>query len=73
MAEGRTRDAWRRCSSVLAAIFEVHRDRKKRSRPFRPEEFDPFVARNRKCKMTIAELKPMLAGLMGIEPPAPTT
>lgn len=67
MAEGRTREAWTRTSSALAAIFEVHRDRRKRGRPFRPEEFDPFVARKKRFRMTVKELTPMLASLMGIE------
>ncbi len=67
MARGRTREAWSRCSSVLAAMFEVHRDRKRRSRPFRPEEFDPFGVRRKRVRMPVSELTPMLASLMGIE------
>jgi hypothetical protein len=35
-------DEWARTSSVLAFLAEPHRDRKKRSKPFKPADFDPF-------------------------------
>lgn len=44
MAEGRCEQAWAHTSSILAMIAEVNRDRKKRSRAFRPADFNPYAA-----------------------------
>jgi len=46
MAEGRGRDEWGRMSSLLALIANVNRDPKK-TRPFRPADFNPYEARKR--------------------------
>jgi hypothetical protein len=43
MAEGRQRDEWGRTSSLMAIIAEANRDKKKRSRPFKPSDFNPFA------------------------------
>ncbi|MCX7804796.1 MAG: hypothetical protein N3A38_06350 [Planctomycetota bacterium] len=42
MAEGRVRADWGRMSVLLALLANVHRD-PKRTRAFRPEDFDPFA------------------------------
>ena len=47
MAEGRCEQAWAHTSSILAMIAEVNRDRKKRSRPFRPADFNPYAAESK--------------------------
>ncbi len=39
MAEGRCDDAWGRTSALLAQTANIHRDPKKRSRPFEPTDF----------------------------------
>jgi hypothetical protein len=44
MAEGRGRDEWGRMSSLLALIANVNRDPKK-TRAFRPADFNPYEAR----------------------------
>ncbi len=44
MAEARQKDNWRHTSSVMALIANVNRD-PKRTRPFRPSDFDPFAER----------------------------
>lgn len=41
MAEARVRDEWRRTSALLALIANCHRDPKK-TKSFRPADFDPF-------------------------------
>jgi hypothetical protein len=41
MAEARTRDDWGRISSLMALLANCNRDPKK-SRAFRPSDFDPF-------------------------------
>ena len=43
MGEARCRDAWARTSAVLAMIANVNRD-PKRTRVFKPSDFDPFEA-----------------------------
>ncbi len=45
MAEGRGRDEWGRMSSLLALIANVNRD-PKRTRAFKPADFNPYEARS---------------------------
>ncbi len=42
MAEARQRDEWSRTSSVMALVANTQRNPKK-TRPFRPGDFDPFA------------------------------
>jgi hypothetical protein len=42
MAEGRQRANWAQTASVMALLANCHRD-PKRSRAFRPSDFDPFA------------------------------
>ena len=44
MAEARSRDRWARTSALMALIANCHRDPKK-SRPFKPADFDPYLER----------------------------
>ena len=48
MAESRCRQAWRQTSAVMALLANLHRD-PKRTRPFRPADFDPYEARKAKA------------------------
>ncbi|MBX3387162.1 MAG: hypothetical protein KF768_11375 [Phycisphaeraceae bacterium] len=43
MAEARQRESWSRTASVMALLANTQRDPKK-TRPFRPSDFDPFAA-----------------------------
>jgi hypothetical protein len=45
MAEARSRAAWAHTSSVLAMLANVNRD-PKRTRAFRPEDFDPHAQKD---------------------------
>jgi len=56
MAEARTRDDWSRTSSIMALIANVNRDPKK-TRAFRPRDFDPFAKRTEPLKADIGVLK----------------
>jgi len=47
MAEARGRESWARTSAVLALIANVNRDPKK-TRPFKPSDFDPYSAKDRR-------------------------
>ncbi len=44
MAEARAKENWTHTSSVLAMIANVNRDPKK-SRAFRPDDFNPYAAK----------------------------
>jgi hypothetical protein len=46
MAEGRGRQAWAHTSAILTLIANVNRDPKK-TRPFKPSDFDPYSARDK--------------------------
>lgn len=53
MVEGRLKSAWSPFSHLLAQQANIHRDRKRRSKPFSASDFSPF-ARRRKSKRTIS-------------------
>jgi len=44
MAEARGRDNWAHTSAVLALVANVNRDPKK-TRPYKPADFDPYSTR----------------------------
>ncbi|HNQ22491.1 MAG TPA: hypothetical protein PKK06_05295 [Phycisphaerae bacterium] len=47
MAEARGRDNWAHTSAILALVANVNRDPKK-TRAYRPADFDPYTARDRR-------------------------
>jgi len=47
MAEARGREGWAHTSAILALIANVNRDPKK-TRPFKPSDFDPYSAKDRR-------------------------
>jgi hypothetical protein len=47
MAEARGRDNWAHTSAILALIANVNRDPKK-TRPYKPADFDPYSAKDRR-------------------------
>lgn len=56
MADARQREAWGRISSVMALIANTQRDPKK-TRPFRPTDFDPFATSKPAPKVGVGVLK----------------
>lgn len=48
MADWRSRAEWGRASSLMALLANIHRDSRKRRRPYRPQDFDPHHAGRRK-------------------------
>ncbi len=56
MAEARVRDEWRRTSTVLALIANCNRDPKK-TKAFRPADFDPFREPDQPIRADITVLK----------------
>lgn len=49
MAEARGREAWAHTSAILALIANVNRD-PKRTRPYKPGDFDPYSARDKRSE-----------------------
>jgi len=56
MAEGRRREAWSGLASLEALLANCHRDPKK-TRAFRPGDFDPFARKQTVPKVPITVLK----------------
>lgn len=56
MAEGRQRHDWSIASSLMALIANTQRDRK-RTRPFRPSDFDPFGKPQQPIRADVSVLK----------------
>lgn len=56
MAEARSRERWQHTSTILAMLANLHRD-PRRSRAFRPADFDPFAAEPQPAKVGIEVLR----------------
>jgi len=61
MAEARERSEWARTSALLALIANAHRDPKK-TRAFKPSDFDPFARRQSSTTNDMAALRAMFQG-----------
>ena len=61
MAEARERSEWARTSAMLALIANAHRDPKK-TRAFKPGDFDPFARHAGETTNDTAALKALLQG-----------
>lgn len=44
MAEAKREHDWHIASSVMALTAEINRDRKRRRKPFKPDDFNPYTA-----------------------------
>ena len=53
MAEGLGRERWAHTSLICALIANANRD-PKRSRPFKPSDFDPYARQDRRLR-TVAD------------------
>jgi hypothetical protein len=75
MAEARGRDNWAHTSAILALVANVNRDPKK-TRAYKPSDFDPYSAREKRDEAIevrdLAVLKdaflPASAGQAGTRP-----
>ena len=69
MAEGLGRERWAHTSLLCALVANANRD-PKRSRPFKPSDFDPYARQDRRQRVTedkesLAILKEALTGRKG--------
>lgn len=53
MAKARLREQWRPIATLTALYANVHRDSKKRPKPFAAEDFNPFATPVRKRKPAV--------------------
>jgi len=56
MAEAKARDEWSRTSALMALIANCHRDPKK-TRAFKPADFDPFSRPREPVRVGVSVLK----------------
>jgi len=61
MAEARQRSEWARTSTLLALIANAHRDPKK-TRAFKPSDFDPFARQMSGAMNDMAGLRAVFQG-----------
>ncbi len=62
MADAKRGHDWNIASSVMALTAEINRDRKRRRKPFKPDDFNPYrVNRPVPVKATVKQV----AGLLG--------
>jgi len=70
MAKSKQMHQWNIASSMMALAAEINRDRRRRSRPFKPEEFNPLLTQtSRPIPITVSQL----AGVMGRSAQSHTT
>ena len=63
MGAGRREHDWDIASSVMCLLAEINRDRKRRSRPFKPAEFNPTTRSAAKpIPTTVKQLAAWLPG-----------
>lgn len=64
MAEARCREHWNHTSHHMALHASIHRDSRRRSSPYSPEEFNPYCQAKGQTvgKVSVAELKRILTG-----------
>ena len=43
MAEAKRQHDWNVASTIMALMAEMNRDRKRRRKPFRPDDFNPYA------------------------------
>lgn len=63
MADAKRHHDWGQTSSVIAALYEINRDRKRRRRPFSPSEFNPLLqnsATSGLARVTVSQLAQIL-------------
>ncbi|TWU19845.1 hypothetical protein Poly21_20230 [Allorhodopirellula heiligendammensis] len=61
MAEAKRQHDWHIASSVMALTAEINRDRKRRRKPFKPDDFNPYtVTRSVPVKATVEQVAHLL-------------
>lgn len=69
MARERLLTEWDRTSAILAMTASIHRDRKKRSRPYMPDEMNPYADRPSSPMLDGVDSMRELGRLLGVKVP----
>ena len=64
MAEAKRQHDWHIASSVMALTAEINRDRKRRRKPFKPDDFNPYTAT---IQVPVKATVEQVANLLGAE------
>jgi len=64
MAEARARSEWAQTSSMMALVANVNRNPRRRRRPYRPDDFNPFAQGSREGIALTPENIGLLKGLV---------
>ena len=64
MAEAKRNEAWSHTANLMALVANVNRNPRKRSRPYSPVEFHPFVERKKpaETKVDVKVLRDVFVG-----------
>ena len=57
MVEANRKEAWQHTSAVLATLANIHRDPKKKPRPFTAADFQPLAAKRAPRNPTQADIR----------------
>jgi hypothetical protein len=61
MAEAKRQHDWNVASTIMALMAEMNRDRKKRRKPFKPDDFNPYtVKRPAVVRASVAQVAEIL-------------
>ena len=62
MADAKRQHDWNIASSVMALTAEINRDRKRRRKPFKPDDFNPYtVKRPVPVRATVEQVAQLLS------------
>jgi hypothetical protein len=67
MAQGRSKSLWAHTATVMALHANIHRDRKRKSTPYKPSDFDPYHREKKEIPIKhidVKDLKGMFSGLV---------
>ncbi|MFG0262178.1 MAG: hypothetical protein ACF788_07295 [Novipirellula sp. JB048] len=74
MAEARRQHDWHIASSVMALTAEINRDRRRRRKPFKPDDFNPYTAtKSVPVKASVEQVASLLGARFIKSQGAPTT
>jgi len=74
MADARRRHDWNIASSVMALTAEINRDRRRRRKPFKPDDFNPYTAtKSVPVQATVQQVATLLGATFHPSPVSPET
>ncbi len=72
MAEAKRQHDWNVASAIMALMAEMNRDRKKRRKPFKPDDFNPYAQTHPVvAKATVEQVAALLGAKYQPKSPCP--